>query len=270
MEELILRILAFAVAGYAAGLLSGLFGIGGGIVNMPLFIYLMPQFGVDHRVLMHMALGTSVALIIPTTLAAVREAYAEGRLDLAYFRVWALGLLAGVMLGNLLLPFLSTEMLKAIFVVFMLVLCVYEGFVPDRIVVATSPPRGLRQIGVAAGIGCSAALTGTAGGAITTPVLKAFSTPLRNASAIGIAGGLVVGLVSSGGAIFNGWETPGRPAYSLGYIDLPIFLAMLPTSMLGAPFGVKIGNALSKVWMQRLYALLLFVVAVDMARSLMT
>ena len=89
MEEIVQRIGAFALAGLASGFSSGLFGIGGGIVRIPIFVYLLPLFGVPSPVLMHVALGTSMALILPSALASTRKQVALGNLDLAFFRTWA-------------------------------------------------------------------------------------------------------------------------------------------------------------------------------------
>src|SRR5215831_4688020 len=115
MEEIVVRLGAFALVGLASGFASGLFGIGGGIVRMPIFVYLLPLFGVPHAVLMHVAVGTSMALVLPSALASTRKQHALGNLDLAFFRTWALGILAGVLIGIALLPFISTEVLQAIF-----------------------------------------------------------------------------------------------------------------------------------------------------------
>src|SRR3981189_944745 len=108
MEGIVERIGAFALVGLASGFASGLFGIGGGIVRIPIFIYLLPLFGVAHPVLMHVAVGTSMALVLPSAVASTRKQYALGNLDLSFYRTWALGILIGVLVGLALLPFAST------------------------------------------------------------------------------------------------------------------------------------------------------------------
>jgi uncharacterized protein len=86
MEGVVERIGAFALAGLASGFVSGLFGVGGGIVRVPMFVYLLPLFGVPHAVLMHVAVGTSIALVLPSALASTRKQLALGNLDLSFFR----------------------------------------------------------------------------------------------------------------------------------------------------------------------------------------
>jgi uncharacterized membrane protein YfcA len=262
------RIVVFALAGLGSGFISGLFGVGGGIVRIPVFAYLLPLFGVAHPVLMHVAVGTSIALVLPSAIASTRKQYALGNLDLSFYKTWALGAFAGVLLGLALLPYASTEVLQIIFALFMIMVAVYVGFVGDRFVIAHEAPRGAVKLGVAAAIGCVAALTGTGGGAMVTPVLKAFSVKLEAAIATASATGLVTGAVATIGAIVGGWQTPGLPSYSLGYVDLAIFVAMLPTIMIAAPIGVRVGRMLSDTWLRRAYTTLLFVIAFDLVRKL--
>jgi uncharacterized protein len=99
MEALIERIGAFALVGLASGFASGLFGIGGGIVRIPIFVYLLPLFGVAQSVLMHVALGTSMALVLPSAVASTRKQLALSNLDLAFFRTWALGIFVGALIA---------------------------------------------------------------------------------------------------------------------------------------------------------------------------
>jgi uncharacterized membrane protein YfcA len=99
MDGMVERIGVFALVGLGSGFVSGLFGIGGGIVRIPLFVYLLPLFGVAQSVMMHVAVGTSMALVLPSAIAATRKPLALGNLDLAFFRTWALGILIGVLIG---------------------------------------------------------------------------------------------------------------------------------------------------------------------------
>jgi uncharacterized protein len=270
MEELLEHIAVFALAGLASGFVSGLFGVGGGIVRVPLFVYLLPPFGVPHAVLMHVAVGTSIALVLPSAVASTRKQLALGNLDLAYFRTWAIGLLAGVLIGVVLLPFISTEILQAIFAAFMVAVGIYEGFLKDRLKAAAAAPQGVVKLALATAIGVVAALTGTGGGAVTTPVLQAFSVRLERAIAIASAGGIITGAVATVGAVVNGWHVPNLPAWSLGYVDLAIVVAMMPTILLAAPLGVRTGHRLGETWLRRVYTALLFVIAFDLVRKLVS
>jgi uncharacterized membrane protein YfcA len=270
MDGILDRIVVFGLVGLASGFASGLFGIGGGIVRVPIFVYLLPLFGVAHPVLMHVAVGTSMALVLPSAIASTRKQYALGNLDLSFYRTWALGILVGVLVGLVLLPHASTEALKVIFALFMVTVGVYVGFVGDRFVIAHEAPRGAIKLGVASAIGCVAALTGTGGGTMVTPILKAFGVKLEAAIATASATGLVTGVVATIGAVLGGWRTPNLPSYSVGYVDLAVFAAMMPAIMIAAPIGVRVGRMLSDAWLRRVYTVLLFVIAFDLLRKLVT
>jgi uncharacterized protein len=268
MDGMVERIGVFALVGLASGFASGLFGIGGGIVRIPLFVYLLPLFGVAHSVMMHVAVGTSMALVLPSAIASTRKQLALGNLDLSFFRTWAVGILIGVLIGTALLPFASTELLQVIFALFMVTVGVYEGFLKDHLVIARVPPQGATKLGVASAIGCLAALTGTGGGTLATPILQAFSMRMEAAIATSSATGLVTGVVATIGAVVGGWHALRLPVYSLGYVDLAIFAAMMPTIMIAAPMGVRVGHRLSETWLRRIYTVLLFVIAIDLIRKL--
>jgi uncharacterized protein len=268
MDGIVEHVVAFALVGLASGFVSGLFGVGGGIVRIPIFVYLLPLFGVAHQVMMHVAVGTSVALVIPSAIASTRKQLALGNFDLKFFRTWGLGIFGGVLLGVALLPWVSTEVLQAIFAAFMAAVGIYEGFLKDRIVAAPEPPRGAVKLAMAAVIGCVAALTGTAGGTMTTPALQAFSMRMESAIATASATGLVTGTVATIGAVVGGWRAQDLPAYSLGYVDLTIFLAMMPTILIAAPIGVRTGQGLSEAWLRRIYTVLVLVIALDLVRKL--
>jgi uncharacterized membrane protein YfcA len=180
------------------------------------------------------------------------------------------GIFVGVLIGAALLPWVSTEILQAIFAAFMVAVGVYEGFLKGCIVAGREAPRGVVKLAIAAVIGCVAALTGTAGGTMTTPALQAFSVRMENAIATASATGLITGTVATVGAIIGGWRAQGLPAYSLGYVDLAIFAAMMPTILIAAPIGVHVGQRLSETWLRRIYTVLVFVIALDLVRRLAT
>lgn len=268
MDDLPLRIAVFALVGLGTGYVSGLFGMGGGIIRIPVFLYMLALFGVAHPVLMHASIGTSLSLVIPISSEATWTQYKAGNLDVAYYRTWAFGIFLGVVCGMAILPFCSTEALKIIFIVFLISVGAYFTFVRDDIVVAHRPPTGLLKIAIAAVIGLGAALTGTAGSTFTTPAMKAFEMPLHKAIALASATGVVTGLVATAGAIIEGWNVAGRPSHSLGFVDLAIFASMAPTSLAGAALGVRTANRLSQQVLKLGYTIVVFAMAADMIRGM--
>jgi uncharacterized membrane protein YfcA len=268
MDDLVLRIVVFVVVGLVSGYLSGLFGIGGGIVRIPVFLHLLPLFGVAHAVVMHVSVGTSIALVVPAAIAATRKQVALGSLDFAFYKTWALGILAGALIGNLLLPHASTEILIAVFAAYLALVGVHQAFFKQRLSIAKQAPGGATKLGVAAAVGCAAALTGTAGGTVTTPILQAFGVAITSAIATASATGLVTGTIGTLGTILTGWDAAGRPSYCLGFVDLVIFISMLPAILIAAPLGVRTGRLLPQKWLEYSYAALLLIIAADLILKL--
>ena len=168
------------------------------------------------------------------------------------------------------MPYLSTEVFKVGFVIFLLVVAVYVGLVPKDLTAVAEPPAGIGRAGLGGAVGLVATLTGTGGGAIATPLLKASSMPLKKAIAIASATGLVVGILGTAGYIINGWNIADRPRPSLGYVDLSVFVCMAPTVLFGAPLGARLNNQLPTKTLQFVYAIFLVVVACDMTLKLIS
>jgi len=267
MDNLIISIIAFAIVGFFSGFASGLFGIGGGTVRVPVFIYLFPWLGIAHSVTMHIATATSMALVVPSAITSTRKQKALGNLDLDFFKSWAIGLFFGVAIGVVLIPFASTEALQSIFAVYIIVVGIYTALGHGGFSFG-DPPSGVRKLGIASVVGAVAALTGTAGGTLTTPILTACKIALPKAIAISSATGLVTGTVGALGGIVTGWHASDLPAYSLGYVDPVIFLVMLPTVILGAPLGVRVGHRMSEKTLRLAYAILLIIIGLDLLRRL--
>lgn len=268
MDDLLLRIIIFAVIGLASGFLAGLFGIGGGTIRMPIFIYLFPWLGVAHPVMMHVATATSMALVIPSAIMSTRKHYKLGDLDMEMFKRWAVGLVVGVVIGSILLPFGSTEILQALLSIYIVLVGFYIAFNHGRFSLGKEPPKGAKMVGVSSVVGFIAAMTGTSGGTLTTPVLSAFNMQLERAMAISAATGLITGTVAAIGAIISGWNAKDLPSYTLGYVDVAIFLVMVPTVMIAAPIGVSVSHKMNERTLQLTYAVLLIVVGLDLLRRL--
>ncbi len=266
MDELLLRIITFAMVGLVSGFFAGLFGIGGGTIRMPIFIYLLPSLGVAHPVVMHVATATSMALVIPSAITSSRKHYKLGDLDLGLFKTWAIGLLIGVGLGLILMPFGSTEILQALFSIYIILVGLYIAFNRGRLSFGQKPPEGAKEVGISSVVGFVAAMTGTSGGTLTTPILSAFNMKLERALAISAATGLITGTAGAIGSIIVGWNAKELPAYSLGYVDVVIFLTMMPTVMIAAPIGVSVSHMMNERTLQLAYALLLVCIGIDLLR----
>lgn len=254
----------FFLLGGIGGFASGLFGIGGGILRIPFFALLFPVFGIHGHMEMHVATATSLALAVPSGMLAIRKHRDLGNFDPAFFRTWALALVIGVLIGLGISRFASTVFLKIAFILFLLAMAIYFGLVPDRVVVSKTAPTGLPKGVLSAFIGAYCVTIGIAGGSLATPVLKLCSMPIARALAIGSGTSMVVSAVGTLGGIWNGWEVPGRPSWTLGYIDLLVFLVMLPGVIFVTPLGVAWANKLDQQRLKRVYAVFLLIIAAVM------
>lgn len=254
----------FLLLGLVTGFLSGLFGIGGGFLRIPIFIFVFPLIGIKDTILMHFTVGTSMALIIPTALAASIKQYTQGNLDLNYYWMWGLGILFGALIGILLVPYCSAQTYKILFLILVLSVIVYLSFFSETRVISKTAPAGVVKGLTSSLIGLVSTLTGTAGGAITMPILKAFSVPLKKGIAMASATGLIIGLVGTAGFVFHGLDIPDRPHYSWGYINLMVFCAMTPTVFLGAFLGARVSNQCPERLIKYAFIVLLLIIAANM------
>ena len=262
--QLIEYLAIFFILGGVSGFASGLFGIGGGILRIPLFALLFPAFGIHGSMEMHVAAATSLALAVPSGALALGKHRRLGNLDPAYFRTWAVGLLLGVLVGLAISRFASTGFLTMAFIVFLAMMAIYVGLVPDRYVILERPPRGPAKGVLSFVIGAYCVMIGIGGGSLAAPILKLCSMPIARAIAIGSGTSMVVAAVGTVGGIWNGWDLPGRPSWTLGYVDTLIFLVMLPGVIYATPRGVAVATRLDKQILQRIYAVFLVVIVATM------
>lgn len=258
----------FVVAGFASGYLSGLFGIGGGILRIPIFVFLFPAFSIHGNMEIHVGAATSLALAVPTGVLALRKHVTLGNFDPGYFRTWAVGLIAGVLIGLALVPFVSGFALKILFILFMLAMAAYFGFVPEGKVICQQPPRGAKALGLSGFVGAYCVMIGIAGGSMATPIMKATNKPLLQALAIGSGTSMIVSALGTIGGIWNGWDVPGRPTWSLGYVDGVVFAAMLPGVFLATPWGVGTAAHMNKQRLKVVYAVFLVIISATMIAHL--
>jgi uncharacterized protein len=249
------------VGGALAGFSGALFGIGGATVLIPVFLYLFKSLGASHTTVMHLAAGTALSLAIPNAIAATRKQLQLGNLDTQYYRSWAIAILIGAILGVVILRYLTTEILQAIFVFFVVAVAIYMGLAPPSLVIARQLPAGFAKGAIGFGVGVFSVLTGVGGGIFVTPILALCSYPIRRAMALATATTFIIGLVGAVGAIIIGWGTPGRPEFALGYVDLIAFLVMSPIVWVFSPLGARVASHINPRLLRKLYALFLLLLA---------
>jgi len=252
--------------GALAGLLAGLLGIGGGIIIVPLLALVFEAQGVDTGVRMHVAIGTSLATIMVTSLASIRAHQRRGAVDWQVFRHITPGIFAGALAGAAIADFTPGPVLRIAFGVFMLLVAAQMALgnvaPPHR----RLPGRaGLALAGLV--IGTVAALMGVGGGSMTVPFLTWCNVEVRRAVATSAAIGLPIAVAGTAGFLVGGWDAPGRPPWSLGHVNLPAFLGIVVASTLCAPVGVRLAHTVPPRVLERLFAALLLVLGLRLLLS---
>ncbi|EXF91983.1 membrane protein [Pseudomonas fluorescens HK44] len=252
----------YLLLGACAGVLAGLFGVGGGIIIVPVLVFSFTLQGFDVSVLTHLAVGTSLATIIFTSVNAVREHHLKGAVRWPIFVWMTVGILIGAGFGALTAEAISGPHLQKIIGVFALIIALQLALEVKPKASRTVPGKfGLTLAGSV--IGWASAIFGVGGGSLTVPFLTWRSVPMQQAVATSSACGLPIALVSALSFMILGWHDPRLPAHSLGFVYLPALLGIAMTSMVFARIGARLAHKLSPRLLKRLFAALLFCVGLS-------
>lgn len=267
-------LLIFALTGAAAGVLAGLFGVGGGLIMVPALAFVLPLQGVGPAVVMQVAIGTSLAVISATSVSSMLAHHRRGGVLWPAFRLIAPGLALGAVAGALVAHVLSGPVLQRIVGVGAVLVAIqmFLDLQPQKNRDTPSfpaPPgasgRLRRKEGVSlfsAGtvIGALSSLIGIGGGSLTVPYLSWRGVPMRQAVGTAAACGLPIAWAGAAGFVAAGWGVPGRPDFSLGYVSLGAFAGLAVASVLTAPLGARLAHRLPPRVLKRAFAGLLVVI----------
>ncbi len=247
--------------GALAGFLAGLMGIGGGIVLVPGLFYSMSALGYDPAHLMHMAVGTSLAIMAPTGISSARAHWKKGAVDPGLVKKMGPAILLGVAVGTALADRFSSEGLRMFFAFALMGLAGLMAIDPARFAVRDEVP-GQPWAGIAgAGIGTISSLMGIGGAVMNVPFMTLCKVPMHRAVATASAQGLFISIPGLIGFIFIGWSAAGLPPFSLGYVNLIAWAIIIPFSVLMAPQGARVAHALHVTHLRQIFALLLVILA---------
>lgn len=256
-------LLMYILVGAVAGILAGLLGIGGGLVIVPMLAFCFTWQGLPQEVIMHLALGTSMASIIFTSISSFRAHHKRGAVHWGVVRRIVFGILTGTFLGSCVTARLSTNLLKGFFVIFLYYMAVQ--------MIVDKKPKPTRQLPGNAGmfaagnvIGALSSLVGIGGGNISVPFMVWCNMAFRHAIGTSAAIGFPIAIAGSAGYLYNGWGQPHLPPHSLGYIYLPALAGLVCASVLTAPLGVRLAHSLPVSRLKRVFALLLLLVGTRM------
>ena len=253
-------------ASVIAGIVAGLLGVGGGIVIVPALYWLFTFINFPTELAMHMAVATSLATIITTSISSMRAHHRRGAVDFTLLRRWAPALAIGALAGGLAARAFDAAVLTGVFGTVGLLVAA-NLVIPKPLVIAENMPSNPVQVVLATIIGFVSSLMGIGGGTLGVPTMVAFSYPIHRAVGTASAFGLVIAVPAVIGFIISGWDVPGRPPLSLGYVSLVAAAIILPFTTFFAPLGARIAHALEPKWVKRAFAIFLTLTAVKMLAS---
>ncbi|MFZ5511463.1 MAG: sulfite exporter TauE/SafE family protein [Pseudomonadota bacterium] len=260
---------AYLGVGAVAGFFAGLLGIGGGIVMVPVLALLFELGGMPRDYIFQLALGTSMAAILFSSLASLRAHHRHGAVIWSVVGRITPGILLGTALGTALARHVPTRSLALFFAAFVVFVALQMTLnfrpTPSR---SLPGPMGLTAVGV--GIGIVSSLVAIGGGAMTVPFLTWCNVRVRDAIGTSAAVGFPIALGGTVGYIANGLTAPGLPGGSLGFIYLPALVWILAASVFAAPLGARTAHRLPVATLKRIFAGVLVILAAKMLWSLYT
>ncbi|MGI6637625.1 MAG: sulfite exporter TauE/SafE family protein [Desulfobulbus sp.] len=261
-------IITYLVVGLIAGVLAGLLGVGGGVVIVPMLVFCFTRQSVQFEVMMHLALGTSLASIIFTSISSFMAHHRRGAVDWEIVRRIVLGILLGTFLGGFVAARLSTGFLKVFFCIFLYIVATQMILNKKPKPTRELPGRG-GMFGMGSLIGVVSSLVGIGGGSLSVPFMLFCNVSAHRAVGTSAAIGLPIAIAGALSYLINGIGVADRPPLSWGYIYLPAFIGIVCASVLTAPLGAKLAHALPVDKLKRLFAIFLYIVATRMLWSLL-
>lgn len=263
-QDLIALLAVMAGTGIFAGIIAGLLGVGGGIVTVPVLFFLLGVLDVAPEVRMHIAVGTSLAIIVPTSLRSAWEHYRRDAVDTSILRAIAPGLLVGVFLGVLASTVVSGRVLTGVFGVMAMLIAARMFFTGRPPALTRKAPGEPVPTLIGVFVGSVSTMMGVGGGALTVPILEALRYEVHRAVGTAAAVGTLISVPAFLGFVWAGISIADRPPLSLGYVSLPGVLLIAPLSVALAPLGVRLSHALNAQRLKQTFAIFLFLTAITM------
>lgn len=266
---LITTFLFYLTIGVGSGILAGLFGIGGGIIIVPILIYCFTAQNMPSDIAIHMALGTSMAIIVFTSLSSIVSHHKRGAVYWPFLFWMGFGSILGCLIGSYIASMIEGKYLQKFIGIF--VICIAINFIHSLIrknreqesnIIKPTSPTHLTIAGTI--IGLVSTIFGIGGGSLTIPFLNSRNFIMQKTVGTSAACALPISLFGAIGYMLIGWNTTALPHWSLGYIYLPALIGVSITSMFFARIGVTVAHRLSPRILKLLFSLLLIVIGCNL------
>ncbi len=258
-----MELLIYPFLGVFAGLIAGLLGVGGGIITVPVLIYVFSNQHFSPEVLTHMAVGTSLATIILTSFGSVYQHHQKGAVNWPILRWYAIGLVLGALAGAKLADLIQGRVLQVLFGGFAVIIALQMAAdikpKPSRTL-----PSGPGLLTVGGAIGTISAIFGIGGGSLSVPFLTWCNVKMQQAVATSAAGGMPIAVAGALGFVLTGLDEASLPEYSVGYIYIPAVLGIAATSVPFARGGANLAHRLPAAALKKVFSALLVLVGIKL------
>jgi uncharacterized membrane protein YfcA len=255
------------VIGLFAGILAGLLGVGGGIVLVPAYFYAFSVLGYGGGHLMQMAVATSLATIVVTSLRSLGSHHGKGAVDWSILRGWAPGIAVGAGLGVLVVAQLDTRALQFTFGGLAMVIGLYLALGRADWRLAQEMPRGVIRAALSASVGLLSVLMGVGGGSFGVPIMTLHNIAIHRAVGTAAGFGLLIAVPSVIGFLLLPVPVESRPPLTVGSVNLVAFAITISMTLISAPWGARLAHALHPRPLRRIFGGFLLIVAANMIRE---
>lgn len=271
LGDLAFLAVSLIAAGAVTGLLAGVFGVGGGAVIVPILYEVFRVIGVPEEVRMPLCVGTSLAVIIPTSIRSFSAHRAKGMVDMSILKLWAVPVVLGVVAGSYIARYAPADLFKIVFVVVAVASALRLLFASDRWKLGEDMPGNILMTIYGGIIGVLSALMGIGGGQLSSLFMTFYGRPIHQAVATSSGLGVLISIPGALGYIYAGWPKMDLlPPLSLGYVSFIGFLLFIPTSIWTAPIGARLAHRMSKRRLEVVFGLFLLCVAARFIWSLLS
>jgi uncharacterized membrane protein YfcA len=264
VHDLIPLVVALLLSGCVAGIFAGLLGVGGGIVIVPMMEIALSFVGVDPSIRMHIAVATSLAVIIPTSISSARAHHQKKAVDLDLVRRWAVFVLAGALAGTFIAAQVHSRVLAGIFAIIAFLISLKMIFHSQDTALADDIPTTPWVNVIPTIIGFFSSMMGVGGGTFSVMILTVFGKPIHKAVGTAALFGLFIAVPGTIGFIVAGWGHAMLPPLSLGFVSLIGFALIAPATVLTAPIGARIAHGMSQRHLNLVFGLFLLLAAIRM------
>ena len=263
INQLITLIIVLAIAAAASGFIAGLLGIGGGILMVPALYYAFSVLNFDENIIMHLSLGTSLAIIIPTSIMSAKTHYKFKAVNFDLIKSFGLPVVIGIFIGTFMATNLRTVQLLLIFSIFSFFVGLFFIFIREKMGEKPKSVGAFIKSITGAFMGFMSVPLGIGGGSLGVPFMRLFGYPIKEAIGTSAAIGFIISVFGASSMAFSGLMFSDIAApLSVGYVNIPGFLVFVPVTMTMAPIGARLVHSIDKNLLGKIFGIFLIIVSI--------